>query len=290
MQRAFSRGHRPARTPFLASALTLAAVLASSAAAAQSMGGPVPYQPTDPWAGISIIVTPAQPDAGSASEANAVPTAPPRPADVPEAPEPQIADTPIEQWTPPSLYESLDLGLGELPAIEPEKPAPNTLLPARKPAVPSKTAKLPTKVEIDRGPASVSVSTNLSANAPVSSALTPSAGSGSGEVKGRVGYSMDNLSLYGAGQLGASASTGSPSVYDNYAVGSTYSVPLDNLGLGPGEKLGASVEVNNSSTVNTGVELRAPLGSYERFLSVQRSAPVDSTPSGVVKAGVLGRF
>ncbi|MDR6951729.1 hypothetical protein J2X65_001078 [Ancylobacter sp. 3268] len=285
MLRAFLRGHRPTR---LLAGAAAAALLFPAVAGAQSMGGPLPYDPVDPWAGVTVIVTPQQDRHEPEAAATAVP--PPRPADAPE-PEPQVADTPIEQWTPPSLYESLDLGLGGLPELEPEKPAPNALLPQRKSVATSKTAKLPTSVQfVDRGPVSIGVSTSMSASAPVSSPTNRQTGSGSGEVKGRVGYSMDNLSVYGTSQLGASASTGTPSVYDGYTVGSTYSMPLDNLGLGKGDKLGATVEMDSSSTVNTGVELRAPMGSYERFLSVQRSAPVGADASGVVKAGVLGRF
>ncbi|GAB4066104.1 hypothetical protein GCM10028812_13050 [Ancylobacter sonchi] len=257
-----------------------------AAAFAQSMGGPLPYDPVNPWAGVTVIVTPApEPDT---ADAPAVP--PPRPADIPEPAAPAIADAPAGHW-PPSLYESIELGLGGEPQPEPEKPAPNQLLPARKSVAAPKGSKLPTSVQfVDRGPVSIGVSTSMSASAPVSSLTNRQTGSGSGEVKGRVGYSMDNLSVYGTSQLGASASTGSPSVYDGYTVGSTYSVPLDSLGLGKGDKLGATVEMDSSSTVNTGVELRAPMGSYERFISVQRSAPMDSDASGVVKAGVLGKF
>ncbi|MCB4769411.1 hypothetical protein LGR54_12405 [Ancylobacter sp. Lp-2] len=285
MLRALLRGHRPTRLPFRAGAAILAGLM-PAAALAQSMGGPLPYEPTDPWAGVTVIVTPApEPDA---ADAPAVP--PPRPADIPEPAAPAIADAPAGHW-PPSLYESIELGLGGEPQPAPEKPAPNQLLPARKSVTAPATAKLPTSVQfVDRGPVSIGVSTSMSASAPVSSLTNRQTGSGNGEVKGRVGYSMDNLSVYGTSQLGASASTGNPSVYDGYTVGSTYSVPLDSLGLGNGDKLGATVEMDSSSTVNTGVELRAPMGSYERFISVQRSAPVDSNASGVVKAGVLGKF
>ena len=48
--------------------------------------------------------------------------------------------------------------------------------------------------------------------------------------------------------------------------------------------------MNSGQTVTTGVELRAPSGSYERFISLQRSISPDSDPSGTVKAGVLGKF
>ncbi|MBS7545784.1 hypothetical protein [Ancylobacter oerskovii] len=286
MQRTHLRGHRPVRLSLLLCAAGTA--LTPAMALAQSMGGPLPYDPVDPWAGVTVIVTPADPrEAPEAAAAPALP--PPRPADIPEPAPPRIADTPVEEWTPPSLYESLDLGLGGTPELASEKPAPNAQLPERKSVAAPKGSRLPTSVQfVERGPVSVGVSTSMSATAPVSSLLNRQAGSGNGEVKGRVGYSMDNLSLYGTSQLGASASTGTPSVYDGYTVGSSYSVPLDSLGTG--DKLGATVEMDSSSTVNTGVEWRAPMGTYERFISVQRSAPVDSNASGVVKAGVLGKF
>ncbi len=268
------------RTPLrLAPLLAGTALLASLAAAA-----PAAAQSADPWQGIKVLVTP--------------------PADDPaydDAPagrlrahrrkrRPRRADVEADDSFQPSLWTSLDLGLGGA-APEPESEAKETppawLLPGPAPKV--KQGKLPTELELKQGYTSLSVTSNASASAPVSSALERNPGSGSGELKGRVGVGQDNLTLYGTGTVGASASGTTPSVYDSMAVGSTYSVPLAPLGMGD-EKFGASVEVNNSQQLTTGVELRAPSGSYERFISVQRQVSPDSDPSGVVKAGVLGKF
>lgn len=288
MLRAFLRAHRPSRLPLL-----LGAVLLPALAHAQTLGTTPGYSSNNPWAGISLVVTPAPQDAPVESEALPPPSAaaPPGPAEAAPVEEPQIADTPVDPWSRPSLYTSLELGLGDPTPTEPEKPAPNAQLPQRNAVAPHKAPQLPTSVDLYKnGPASVAVSTNMSASAPVSSVLNRQAGGGSGEVEGRVGYTRDNLSVYGTGNLGASASTGAPSVNDGYAVGSSYETSLQNLGLGADHKLGASVEMNNSNTVNTGVELRAPLGSYQRYISVERSTTNGSDSSGVVKAGVLGKF
>lgn len=282
MKRAHLRSPMLARLPFM-----LAPLLAFAApASAQSLGGPVPYTPMNPWSGITVIVTPpAEESAYEAAQRDAA-----------AAPEPASEETtahvvpslePQEDALPPSLWTSLDLGFGDTTPVVEEKPAPNTLLPARKPVTADKTPQLPTRLEILEGPTSVAVSTSASTSAPVSSPLAKSAGGGNGEVKGRVGYALDNLTVYGTGGLGAAESTGAVSVYDNVAVGSTYNVPL---GMVKGDSLGATVEMNNASTVTTGVELRAPMGDYQRFISVQRAASPDSDASGVVKAGVLGKF
>lgn len=261
-----------------------------------SWGRSQPAPTVDPWTGIHLLVTPAQ--AGEVESADLPPPQAqgPEPAPATTTPgyagahpaEPQIADTPLDQWHAPSLYTALDLGLGGAPVLPEETPAPNTLLPERASVAKPRRAALPTSVDVMKlGPASASVSADMSANAPVSSALNRQPGGGNGEVKAHVGYSMDNLSVYGTGKVGASASTGAPAVHDGYTVGSSYQVPLPTSG---GEKLGARVEVDKSSTVKTGVELRAPMGSYERFISVDRSSPIDASGSEVVKAGVLGKF
>lgn len=262
--------------PVLAGAALLAGLVATGPAAAQSAD-------SDPWHGIKVLVTP--PDDGSAYDEAQQPAA--------GAPaEPPAASTDVgADGSEPSLWTSLDLGLGGA-APEPEPEAkkdtpPAWLLPGPAPKV--KQGKLPTELEVKQGYTSLSVSSSASTTAPVSSALERNPGSGSGELKGRVGVGQDNLTIYGTGTVGASASGTTPSLYDSMAVGSTYSVPLAPLGLGD-EKFGASVEVNNSQQLTTGVELRAPAGSYERFISVQRQVGPDSDPSGVVKAGVLGKF
>lgn len=272
-------------------AMLLASLVAFSAPVmAQSLGGPIPGTPSTPWGNITVIVISppglspyekAQQAEGEApvaeepmAEAEALPDDEPDHGELVQSP-----NAPA-----PSIWNALTLGTA--PTIQSDKPAPNTLLPARKPLNTARNPKAP-RFEAQQGGASVAISSSASATAPVSSALNPSAGGGSGEIKGRVGYEKDNLSIYTSGAVGAAASSGAPSVYDNLAVGSTYNMPLTSDGS---RKLGTSVEINNAQTVTTGVELTAPLGPYERFISVQRSAPQDSNASGVVKAGVLGKF
>lgn len=273
--------------PSAAGAVLFAAglALAAAPAAAQQIGTTAPPAPGDPWHGI-IMVTPAGEaspyDAAQQAADAAHPAETEQPVIEPFDPETDTAEV-------PSLWTTLELGIGGSPEPEPEVPAANQLVLQRKSVPAAKRTPLPTRVEVRQGAASLSVSSSASAVAPVSGPLSRTDSSGSGEIKGRVGVEQDSLTVYSAGTLGASASAGTASLYDNLAVGSTYSVPLAPIGLGK-EKLGASVEVNNSQTVTTGIELRAPEGSYERFISVQRSASPDSDPSGIVKAGVLGKF
>lgn len=243
---------------------------------------PAGAQSFDPWGGITVTVTPPPEEPSAYDSAVAADTAS---AETP-APVAEAGDDAPE----PSLWEALSLAIGgDLPELPKEKPAPNQLLPQRKPVVTSTKPSVPTSVDIQQGPAHLAVTTSASGSAPTSGFTGASDGGASGEIKARLGVEQDNFALYSTGVLGASASTSAPSVYDNLTVGSSYSVPLAPLGLGP-EKLGATVEVNNSQTLTTGVELRAPLGTYERFISVERSASPDSTGSGIVKAGVLGKF
>lgn len=262
----------------------------SAPAMAQSLGGPIPGTPSTPWGNITVIVIspPGQSpyEAAQQAEGEAPFTDDPvAQAEVPLEEEPDHGELVQSPNAPaPSIWNALTLGTA--PITSSDKPAPNTLLPARKPVNTAKKTTAPS-FEVKQGGASVAISSSASATAPVSSARNPSAGGGSGEIKGRVGYEQDNLSIYTTGAVGASASSGAPSVYDNLAVGSTYSVPLTSDGS---RKLGTSVEINNSQTITTGVELTAPLGPYERFISVKRSASPDSDASGVVKAGVLGKF
>ncbi|WAC25665.1 hypothetical protein [Ancylobacter sp. SL191] len=290
MRRFFPHGHRPA-LPIEATALCRRATgLALPLLALPLLALPASAQTAfDPWSGIAVTVTPA-PDEPSAYD-DAVADAPPATTPAEETPATVMA-TPAgsEDTREPSLWEALSLAIGgDLPELPKEKPAPNQLLPARKPVVTTARPTVPTSLEVEQGPASLAVTTNASGSAPKSGLSGATDGGASGEIKARLGVEQNNLSVYSTGVVGASASTSTPSLYDNLAVGSSYSVPLSSFGLGQ-EKLGASVEVTNSQTVTTGMELRAPLGTYERFISVERTASPDSTGSGIVKAGVLGKF
>lgn len=296
MNRALPRAHLAARLSFI-----LPFTLLALPAAAQSAGTPAP---ANPWGGITVILlspTGESPyeaaqrasDAAVAAQTEAAAVAA-QAEDAPPGDSEYMSDEDADaamqgslveagEAPAPSLWNALLGSVGVTSGAAPAK------LPERKSIAAPKTASMPTKLELKQGPASLAVSTSASASAPVSGALATSAGGGSGEIKGRVGFEHDNLTVYSTGAVGASASTGTPSLYDNLAVGSTYSMPLAPLGLG-NEKLGASVEMNSTQTVTTGVELRAPLGSYERYISVKRSASPDSDGSGVVRAGVLGKF
>ncbi|MCJ8142062.1 hypothetical protein MKI84_03955 [Ancylobacter sp. A5.8] len=299
MKRALPRAHLAARLSFI-----LPFTLLALPAAAQTTGAPAP---TNPWGSITVILlspagespyeaaqrasdaaVAAQTEAAAiAAQAEAAATT--QPADS-EYMSDEDADAAMQgalveagEAPAPSLWNALLGSVGVTSGAAPAK------LPERKSVAAPKSASVPTKLELKQGPASLAVSTNASASAPVSGALSTSAGGGSGEIKGRVGFEQDNLTIYSTGAVGAAASTGVPSLYDNLAVGSTYSMPLAPLGLG-NEKLGASVEMNSTQTVTTGLELRSPLGSYERYISVQRSIAPDSDGSGLLKAGVLGKF
>lgn len=276
--------------PLARLSLLVAGLALAQPAGAQSIGAVTKPNLPDPWHGV-IIITPHDADSpyeAAQRAAEAATTVADQPAA--EAPAVEPFDPEREAGAMPSLWETIDLGLGDIPTEpEPETPKPYQLLPERKAPVKRARAQLPTRMELRQGAASLSVSSSASATAPASGALATTSTSGSGEIKGRVGLEQDNLTVYSTGTLGASASPGAAAIYDNVAVGSTYSVPLAPLGLGQ-EKLGASVEVNNVQAVTTGVELRAPVGSYERFISVQRSISPDSVGSGIVKAGVLGKF
>ncbi|SCW32692.1 hypothetical protein [Ancylobacter rudongensis] len=291
---------RPLRSRFAAPLAGVAVLIAGAAPVApvqaQSIGTVTKPGLPDPWHGV-ILITPLDEDspyeaAQRAAEAGEAEGAAPAPAEASMA-----TDAPLEPFDPekatatmPSLWETIELGLGGAPEEPaPEPPKPYQQIQPRTAPVERARATLPTRMELRQGAAMVSISSSASATAPASGALSTTATSGSGEIKGRVGLEQDHLTVYSAGAVGASASPGSATVYDSMAVGSTYSVPLAPLGLGP-EKLGASVEVDKSQSVTTGVELRAPVGSAERFISVQRSQSPGSEASGIVKAGVLGKF
>ena len=290
MMRSVARSPLPARLP-LALRLTAPSLLALTLAApagAQTLATSATSSAADPWSGIAVTISPpAEGDSAyDAAQAQADAPPPEAAAEVAEAP----AAEPEQDDHAPSLWTILTLGLGgDTPEPPKEEPAPNQLISVPKPKVVKKASSLPTSLEVNQGPASLAITTTASGSAPSSGPLNASQGGASGEVKGRVGLEQDNLSIYSTGKIGASASTSTPTLSDNLAVGSSYSVPLAPLGLGE-EKLGASVEMDNARNVTTGLELRAPLGSYERFISVERTTPADSNASGVVKAGVLGKF
>ena len=245
---------------------------------------------TDPWAGIVVVVTPEHEDeAGAGTTAEAAG----QPADEQAVEAAQASGDEASEDLAPSLFTTLDLGLGDLDAVPAPEPTPAETIARQsgKAKTPGTPASMPTSVDLNQGPASLSLSSKVSTSAPVSSALATKPGGANGELKGRVDYSLDNFVVYGTGNAGAASSLGNVSLYKGVALGSSYKVPLDTLGVGtPGESLGTSVEVANTTEVKTSVELRSPLGHYERFISVERSATSDSAASGALRAGVLGKF
>lgn len=253
----------------------------------------------DPWSGIVIVVTPAPDDVttgtGDAGEALGLAEdaksgeAHPAAADAP----PPLnllpgGETAAEETTDemPSLWTSLDLGFGGDGGM----PAPRKV-----PTVPTRPVKaapaqpLPTSFDYKEGPAQLSVVTSVSTTPPTSEPLSTVAGGGSGEVKGRLGYVLDNWSVYGLGGLGAAESTGAVSVYDSLVLGGTYSVPLAPLGMGANDSLGAKLEVGGTQAT-TSIEMRSGQGNYQRFISVERSTTPDAAASDTVRAGMIGKF
>lgn len=294
---------RPAATRTMAppSAPTLAGTVLLAAAVLMSAPAPLAAASLDPWQNIVVVpMTDAAPSAYDAAldaaDAAANPQ-PPAPAPAPQTAEAEDVYVPFdpdaETAEAPSLWTALELGIGAPvgagAATPAEAAAPDWLPNGRESVAGRVPDRLPTRMELRQGAANLSVSSKASAVAPVSGPLGTTGTSGSGEITGRVGVEQDFITVYTAGTLGASASGNTASLYDGLAVGSTYAVPLAPVGLGD-QKLGASVELNDGRTVTTGVELRAPVGSAERFISVQRSQGPDADASGVVKAGVLGKF
>ncbi|MCS0501471.1 hypothetical protein [Ancylobacter mangrovi] len=281
---------RPPRTAAQLAAVPALALCLSGPAAAQSVDATSAAAGDNPWNGIEITVRPLPTSPPSPYEQAISEAQTPEQPVVPSDPSGPLTGTLIDPLGPaPKASVWSSLRESAAPKLPDGTPSPYKQLTSRTKKPKAKSASLPTNMELKQGPASVSVSTTASASAPQSGALTSSEGGGSGEIKGRIGYEQDNLAVYSTGSVGASASTGMPSLYDNLAVGSTYSVPLSPLGL-DGDKLGASVEMNNSAAVTTGVELRGKLGTYQRYISVQRSINPDSAASDIVKAGVLGKF
>jgi hypothetical protein len=250
----------------------------------------------DPWSGIVIVVTPppaedAAPDGSDQALGLADPlhANPPTDADGPQS----IALLPGDETTDettddmPSLWTSLDLGIGD--GVEMPPPRKVATVPTQ-PVKAAPAQPLPTSFDLREGPAQFAVVTSISTTPPISDPMDGNAGGGSGEVKGRVGYVLDNWSVYGVGGFGAAESTGTLSVYDSLVLGGTYTVPLAPLGLGADDSLGAKVEVGDTQATTTSVEMRGGQGNYQRFISVERSTAPTAAPSDTVRAGVVGKF
>ncbi len=232
-----------------------------------------PVEDHDASDGTPMTITvspPPQQDAGAAEQQAAVPPVPSG-----AAPEPGYVWSTLGGFVPPA--RTLD---GPTPA---EQVIRNATAGT---AATSARRTLPTSLDLSRGPASVSVSTDVSASSPVSSALATSAGGASGEVKGRIDYALDSLVIYGTGNVGAAAGGSAVSLHDGSAIGSSYTVPL----APNGDTLGMSAELANKSSVSTSVELRGPLGPFERFFSVEHARTIGTTGTETVKAGILGKF
>lgn len=280
--------------PLTGAVLAVACLAAPAPVAAGSLDPSL-----DPWQSIVIVPEP-QPGASAydaaqraSLDAPGTPAAAEEPQDAPEEAAYVPFDPEAETAVAPSLWTLIELGLGgadEPQADTASEAASPAWLPTGKDSVAGRApVRLPTRMDVQQGAASLSLSSRASAVAPASGALNTTSTSGTGEITGKVGLQQDYITVYTAGTVGASASGDTASLYDSLAVGSTYSVPLAPVGLGD-QKLGASVEMNDSRTVTTGVELRAPVGAAERFISVERTQGPDSAGSGIVKAGVLGKF
>ncbi|MBS7540609.1 hypothetical protein [Ancylobacter lacus] len=283
----------------------LAALLALSVTAPAHADQPA----VDPWAGIAILdpaEAPAPVESASPYEdavANAEAPAEDHdasdgtPMTITVSPPPQQG-APADSASPAAgeagtspdpgyVWSTLGGFVPPTPATEGPTPAEQVIKNAAgRSATTSAKRTLPTSLDLSHGPASVNVSTSVSANAPVSSALAASAGGASGEVKGRIDYALDSLVIYGTGNVGAAAGRSAVSLSDGSAIGSTYKVPL----TPDGETLGMSAELANQSSVNTSVELRGPLGPFERFFSVEHARTIGTTGTETVKAGILGKF
>lgn len=253
----------------------------------------------DPWSGIVIVVTPpsegASPAADDASQALGLAETPQdKPAAEPDGPQ-SIALLPGDETTDdtmademPSLYTSLDLGIGDGAELPPPQEKVATV-PTR-PVKAAPAQPLPTSFDLREGPAQFAVVTSVTTTPPLSAGMDSAAGGGSGEVKGRLGYVLDNWSLYGVGGFGAAENTGTLSVYDSLMLGGTYTVPLAPFGLGANDSVGAKVEVGDTQSTTTSLEMRSGQGTYQRFISVERSTAPTATPTDTVRAGVVGKF
>lgn len=252
----------------------------------------------DPWSGIVIVVNPPSDDAdavpGETNQALDLADQPPsdQAAEAADGPQPLDllpGDETAEDATAemPSLWTALELGIGD--GIETLPPRQAAVVPTR-PVKATPSQPLPTSFDLRQGPAQFAVVTSVTTTPAVSSVLDGSAGGGSGEVKGRLGYVLDNWSLYSVGGVGAAESTGTVSLYDSLLVGGTYTVPLAPFGMGTSDSLGAKVEVGDTQATTTSLEMRSGQGNYQRFISVERSTAPTATPSDTVRAGVVGKF
>lgn len=265
---------------------------------AEAVTGTVPGRGgVDPWSGIVIVVNPPSEDAAENDEASqtlnladpqqgpvATVTAgePPQPGLPPGS---ESADDATDEM--PSLWTALELGIGDGIEVLPPRPVATV---STRPVKATPLQPLPTSFDLRQGPAQFAVVTSVSTTPAVSSLLEGSAGGGSGEVKGRLGYVLDNWSLYGVGGIGAAESTGTISLYDSLVFGGTYSVPLAPLGMGANDSLGARIEVGDTQATTTSLEMRSGQGTYQRFISVERSMAPTAAPSDTVRAGVVGKF
>lgn len=264
--------------------------------AASDMIGTVPGRGgADPWSGIVIVVNPPSEDAGDdASQTlnladqpqgeHATP-ADGAPQSVAQLPGDETAEDATDEM--PSLWTALELGIGDGIEVLPPRPVATV---STRPVKATPAQPLPTSFDLRQGPAQFAVVTSVSTTPAVSSLLEGSAGGGAGEVKGRLGYVLDNWSLYGVGGIGAAESTGTVSLYDSLVFGGTYSVPLAPLGMGANDSLGARIEIGDTQAATTSLEMRSGQGTYQRFISVERSTAPTAAPSDTVRAGVVGKF
>ncbi|MDF2996524.1 MAG: hypothetical protein K0R27_2161 [Xanthobacteraceae bacterium] len=252
----------------------------------------------DPWSGIVIVVNPPPEDVAPTTVEPSqalIPTDQPQDGDAAVASGPPQSldllpgDETEEDATAemPSLWTALELGIGD--GIETLPPRQTAVVPTR-PVKATPSQPLPTSFDLRQGRAQFAVVTSVTTTPAVSSVLDGSAGGGSGEVKGRLGYVLDNWSLYSVGGVGAAESTGTVSLYDSLLVGGTYTVPLAPFGMGTSDTLGAKVEVGDTQATTTSLEMRSGQGNYQRFISVERSTAPTATPSDTVRAGVVGKF
>jgi hypothetical protein len=250
----------------------------------------------DPWSGIVIVVTPPPAEDAAPDEpgqalglADPLHANPPTDADGPQS----IALLPGDETTDeatdemPSLWTSLDLGIGD--GVEMPPPRKVATVPTQ-PVKAAPAQPLPTSFDLREGPAQLAIVTSVSTTPAVSDPMDGNAGGGSGEVKGRLGYVLDNWSVYGVGGFGAAESTGTLSVYDSLMLGGSYTVPLAPYGLGANDTVGAKLEVGDTQATTTSVEMRSGQGNYQRFISVERSTAPTAAPSDTVRAGVVGKF
>ncbi|HSI40610.1 MAG TPA: hypothetical protein VLA00_08715 [Xanthobacteraceae bacterium] len=240
----------------------------------------------DPWNGLAAIVAPPAEveDGGPLPDASAEPE---DPAPVAPAPDEVTADASEEAPDEPvSAWIIIELGIGDaddgaLAAPPDRRPQPAATVVAPQPS------PLPTKLDIDGGPARLEVSGSVATTDPVSDADRKVGGGGSGELRSRLGYSLDAFTLYGVGGMGAAESAGAVSVYRSLVLGGAYAAPLG----GPQDgRIGAKVEIADTAAVTAGVEYRAGRDGAEGFVSLEQVGAPNAAPAGMVRAGVVGKF